>query len=186
MQWVRACADAGAEIFLHGERHDEVGSPRGWHDQWRAFGKTAREGEFLTLDAPAARERVDRGLALFQRLGLDPVGFVPPAWLARDTCAGVVGAAGLCYFEDDSSVTLLRNNRRLTSPVVRWSGRTPLRAAGSVLVAQARWRAQRAAPIMRIALHPGDLDHPATARSVETELDRWLAVRPATRYGDLT
>jgi uncharacterized protein len=185
VQWVRDRATDGAEIFLHGERHDEVGSPRGWRDEWRAYGKTAREGEFLTLDAPAARERIDRGLALFSRLGLEPVGFVPPAWLARDSCVGVVAAAGLSFFEDDASITSFPQGMRLPSPVVRWSGRTTVRAIGSSMVAHARWRLQRNAACVRIAFHPGDLAHYATAQSTAKSLDRWLTDRPATRYRDL-
>jgi uncharacterized protein len=185
MQWVRSRANEGAEVFLHGERHDEVGLSRGWRDEWRAFGKTAREGEFLTLEAPAARERVERGLALFTRLGLTPIGFVPPAWLARDSCVGVIGALGLSFFEDDATITNLTSRSRYHSPVVRWSARTPLRARGSVLVANARWRTQRTAPYARIALHPSDLDSPITTRSVEQSLDRWLAERRPSRYQDL-
>jgi uncharacterized protein len=185
MQWIRSRVKEGAEVFLHGERHDEVGLPRGWRDEWRAFGKTAREGEFLTLDAPAARERVERGLALFARLGLSPIGFVPPAWLARDSCVGVIGELGLEYYEDDASITDLKHHIRHASPVVRWSSRTPLRAWGSALVAHARWRAQRAACHVRIALHPSDLASPITARSVERSMDRWLAERRPSRYQEI-
>ena len=57
VDWVRARAADGAEIFLHGERHDEVGLPRTWRDSQRAFGRTNKEGEFLTLDYEAAFER---------------------------------------------------------------------------------------------------------------------------------
>jgi hypothetical protein len=74
---------------------------------------------------------------------------------------------------------------RIPSPVVRWSARSVLRAYGSVAVAAARWRAQRAAPHVRIALHPGDLSHPRTARSVERALDQWLSDRPAVSYASL-
>lgn len=185
VQWIRSRVTDGAEVFLHGERHDEVGSPRGWRDQWRAFNKTAREGEFLTLDAPAARERVERGLALFARLGLDPIGFVPPAWLARDSCVGVIGDLGLNFYEDDASITNCARDTRYSSPVVRWSGRTPMRARGSAIVAAARWQVQRGAPYVRIALHPSDLGSPITSRSVERSLDRWIAVRRPTFYRDL-
>jgi uncharacterized protein len=185
MQWIQSRAKEGAEVFLHGERHDEVGLRRGWRDEWRAFGKTAREGEFLTLDAPAARERVKRGLAVFARLGLDPIGFVPPAWLARDSCVGVIGELGLTFYEDDVSITDLKRSRRLVSPVVRWSSRTPLRARGSVAVANWRWRAQRTAPHVRIALHPSDLASPITTRSVERSLDRWVAERRPIRYQEI-
>src|SRR5215212_2375995 len=70
VDWVRERVLDGAEIALHGERHDEVGLPRTTREQWLAWGRTAGEGEFLTLDASAARERLARGLALLQRLGL--------------------------------------------------------------------------------------------------------------------
>lgn len=187
VRWVRTCADAGAEILLHGERHDEVGAPRGWRDEVRAWGKTAREGEFLTLDERAARERIDRGLALFSRLGLNAAGFVPPAWLARAGCGRAVAAAGLRYSEDDGAILVhdARGARRIPSPVVRWSSRTPMQAYGSAAVAAVRWRVQRRARHLRLAFHPADLDHPATARSAATALDRWLADRPASRYTDL-
>lgn len=185
VRWVRARADDGAEIFLHGERHDEVGSPRTLADEWRAFNKTAREGEFLTLEAPAARERIERGLGLFARLGLSPVGFVPPAWLARDACYDVVAQAGLSFAENDGAVVVLPERRWIRSPVVRWSGRTPFRARASAVVAGARWRMQRKASVVRIAFHPSDLDHPASARSAAVSLERWLGNRAATPYADL-
>ncbi len=196
VDWVRGCAASGAEIFLHGERHDEVGLPRGWGDSLRAWGKTAREGEFLTLDERAARDRIERGLALLRTLGLSPIGFVPPAWLARwRACARAVSAAGLRYSEDDHAILVHDRPiggpvdgapvRRLPSPVVRWSGRTPVRAHGSAIVARARYRVQRRARYVRIALHPSDLDHPTTARSAAAELDRWLKDRPPSRYGEL-
>jgi uncharacterized protein len=188
VQWLRGCAEAGAELFLHGERHDEAGSPRGWRDAWRAWGATAREGEFLTLDEAAARERIDRGLDLFARLGLTAIGFVPPAWLARPGCWRAVGAAGLRYAEDAGSVLVHRADAppaRIPSPVVRWSSRASWRAQGSAAVAAARWRFQRRAPYVRLALHPSDLDHPTTARSATMALDRWLTDRDATRYTDL-
>ncbi|MFI5250216.1 MAG: DUF2334 domain-containing protein [Gemmatimonadales bacterium] len=187
VRWVRECADSGADVLLHGERHDETGTPRGWRDAARAWGKTAREGEFLTLDEPAARERIDRGLALFARLGLNAAGFVPPAWLARDGCLRAVAAAGLRYSEDDGAIHIHdpRGMRRLPSPVVRWSGRSSARAYASAAIAAARWRVQRSARHVRLAFHPADLDHPATARSAAKALDRWLGERPASRYTDL-
>jgi predicted deacetylase len=185
--WLQECTHAGAEIFLHGQRHDEVGLPRSPRDAWRAWGKTAREGEFLTLDEHAARARIDLGLSLFAGLGLHAIGFVPPAWLARPACDGAVAGAGLRFSEDDSAIHAYDATpmRRITSPVVRWSSRTALRAYGSTAVAALRWRTQRRASHVRIALHPSDLDHPATARSVSRALDRWLSVRPSTRYADL-
>ncbi len=185
LRWVRARAADGAEIFLHGERHDEVGLPRTWRDAQRAFGRTKREGEFLTLDHDVALARIGRGMALFRELQLSPIGFVPPAWLCRQGTHSACAAHGLPLLEDDAAVYLLQSGVTLPSPVLRWSGRSTMRARGSAMQAAWRWRTQRHALHFRIALHPMDLEHPITRRSVIDALDRWLAVRPARAYASL-
>ena len=183
--WVRRAAEAGAEIFLHGERHDEVGSPRTWRDGLRAAGRTNKEGEFLTLGYDAARARIDRGLARLRALGLAPIGFVPPAWLAKDDTHRAVRDAGLAVSEDGAVIYAFKAGRTIQSPVVRWSSRGAFRAFGSLVQAQLRWTLQRGASAVRIALHPADLDHPATAASVERTLDLWLSAYPAQGYAAL-
>jgi predicted deacetylase len=182
-EWLRARAAQGAEIFLHGERHDEVGSPRSFGDEIKAFGKTNKEGEFLTLDYQAAADRIGRGVARLRAMGLEPVGFVPPAWLAKPDTHRAVRDAGLRVSEDDGAVYVHAPERTISSPVLRWSGRGAFRAYGSVLFERLRWWSQRGARVMRIALHPGDLAHPATAASIERGLDAWLSVRKQTFYG---
>jgi predicted deacetylase len=183
--WLCARAAQGAEIVLHGERHDEVGLPRAVGDSLRAWGRTAGEGEFLTLDGVAAGERIARGLDCLQRLGLRPVGFVPPAWLAREEGHRAAGAAGLGFSEDQRIVRLFPSGQKIRSPVVRWSARSPARAWASAAVARARWTLQRRAPLLRVALHPQDLAHPATARSLGVNLDRWLTVHQPISYSSL-
>lgn len=183
--WIRACAAAGSEIFLHGERHDEAGLARTFADDLRALGKTDREGEFLTLDYTAARARIDRGVARLRAMGTEPLGFVPPAWLAKPATHAAVRDAGLLVSEDARAVYDHAAGRTIPSPVVRWSGRSTTRAFGSVAFERMRWWVQRGQPVVRIALHPGDLAHRATARSVERGLDSWLSVRRQTFYRSL-
>lgn len=185
VSWLRERAAHGAEIFLHGERHDEAGLGRRWTDTIRALGRTAAEGEFLTLEEPAARERIERGLSRLRRLGLDPIGFVAPAWLARRDTYRAVAAAGLGFSEDEGYINLHRRATRLRVPVIRWSARSAARARVSAWVADLRWRLHRDAWVVRIALHPSDLHHPVTARSLEATLDRWLARRWPIRYAEL-
>jgi uncharacterized protein len=174
VRWLRERAVAGAEIVLHGERHDEAGLARTPANAIRAWGRTDREGEFLGLGREAARERIERGAALLRMLGLRPIGFVPPAWLARDEGHAAVADAGLGFSEDEAGIRFFPGGRRLASAAVRWSTRGRLRPWGSVVVARGRWRLQREAPYPRLAFHPRDLDHRAVAAELGPTLDRWL------------
>ena len=45
---------------------------------------TQGEGEFLSLEYGAALDRIARGQAMLHRAGLDPQGFVAPAWLINE------------------------------------------------------------------------------------------------------
>jgi predicted deacetylase len=177
-RWVRDRAGDGAEIFLHGERHDEVGLPRTWRDEMRAFQRTAMEGEFLTLAHDAAHERMSRGLALLHRIGLDPIGFIPPAWLATAGCWSAARELGLKVGEEHRDVIHVRSGRRVPTPNLCWSGRTPFRAVVSARVVA--WQRGQLAPdaVARIALHPHDLWHPATANGIRDTI-QWLQSRGA-------
>lgn len=186
IEWIRARAAQGAEIVLHGERHDEAGLPRGLWDSCRAWGRTAGEGEFLSLDAESATIRFRRGLQILRKVGLEPIGVVPPAWIGGERIYRAAAAAGLAFTEDSHSIQLLPSGRRVRSPVVRWSARSPLRAWASVAVSGTRWALQRRTRWPRLALHPRDLDHPAVTRSIGRALDRWLSRHLAGRYSDLT
>jgi predicted deacetylase len=176
--WLRARAADGAEVFLHGERHDEVGVARSLADHWRAFGRTAGEGEFLTLDRDAAHARMARGLALLRDIGLSPIGFIPPAWLAKEATWEAARALGFRVGETHAEVRLLQEGTRLASPNLCWSGRTPVRAIISRRVVE--WQRGRvgAGDVARIALHPADLFHPATAAGTRDTLG-WLLQRGA-------
>ena len=189
LRWIHRCVAEGAELILHGERHDEDRLPRSVMDEWRAWGRTNGEGEFLTLDAAAAEERMARGLSYLRSLDLAPIGFVPPAWLAPESTHAVVRSLGLRVSEDDRSVRVHepggQHSTRLAIPVVRWSGRSAFRASASHIVSTVRWHAQRHVSIMRVALHPQDLYHGKTALSVRLALTRWSRQRRSLAYRDL-
>lgn len=184
-QWIRERSGEGAEVFLHGERHDEHGMTRSVRDELRAFGMTASEGEFLALGGAEAERRIRRGLRILERCDIEPIGFVPPAWLAHRECSSAVVDCGLRYFEDVSSIHLSQRGTRLRSPVTRWSARHPWREAASLFVARTRFVLDRQSWLVRIALHPSDLASPTVRRSVVDTMRRWRAVRIPSRYSDL-
>ena len=184
LDWVRQAMGQGAEIILHGERHDEVGRTRTVSGSLRAWGRTAREGECLELSRDDLRQLVARGLARLRAAGLEPGGFIPPAWLVRtDAVAGAFDAG--CVFVEDEHTVHLAGGRRLPSPAVRFSARTPFRARASVVVANARWLLQRSRSPVRLALHPGDLGDERLAKAVDDHIARWTALGPVGRYRDL-
>lgn len=182
LNWLRARQDDGAELMLHGHRHDEVGLTRRWSHYVRAAGRTAREAEFLALGAVEASARIERGLELMLTVGLRPIGFVPPAWLGTADGQRAAATAGLWITEDERDVYFLDRCVRVRSPVVRWSARTAWRARVSAAVAWARRVTVSDHPVVRVALHPRDLAHPATAGSVSLTMDALAAHRMASPY----
>jgi hypothetical protein len=165
VRWLLERASGGAEVVLHGERHVR--------------------GEFRGLNRGAARRRIDRGLGTLRALGLEPVGFVPPHWRAREDGYAAVRDSGLQFSEDHRTIRLFPSGRRVDSPVVRWSARTVMRAWGSVTVARARWLLQRRAAYPRLAFHPQDYAHRRTARDLPATLDRWLSRHSPIGYAAL-
>jgi len=185
VEWLHDCSARGADIALHGQRHDEHGLPRGLRDDLRAWGRTAREGEFLTFTRQAALRRISGGLDVLREVGLTPIGFVPPGWLMRAEARPAVGDAGLRFTEDAKRVLVFPGGERLPAPAVRWSARTPLRARASKWIADWKWELHRDERLVRLALHPQDLSHPATERSVLQALDRWPTKHTPVRYAAL-
>ena len=185
VDWLRDRASEGADIVLHGLRHDEVGTRRGIRDHLRALGRTVGEGEFLTLDYAEAADRIRCGRDRLTSVGLEPVGFVPPAWLARPAVFEAAARLGFRYAEDDSFIYLFDTDTRVAAPACRWSTRTRLRARGSAFVARARRLLQSRRPLMRLALHPTDLCHEATIRSIQWALTTWSSDHALSTYGTL-
>jgi predicted deacetylase len=183
----RATRGAGTEIVLHGWRHDEVGLPRPVTHRLRTLGRTAREGEFASLPPVEAAARIARGIATLREVGLEPLGFVPPAWLARPSLPQVVRDEGLKFTEDTRGLLLVngRASERVPAPATCWSTRRRWRAAGSVVVAALRLRLERTRPLVRVALHPTDADVPAVLASCRRTLAALLERRVVTTYGEL-
>lgn len=182
---IQKFARRGAEIVLHGERHDEAGSARNLTQEIRAIGRTRGEGEFLALTYEAASRRIASGVSCLRKLGLPPVGFVPPAWLDNAQTRRATRDAGFQFTEDDSAVILFPYGTRLRSPVLRWSARTPARAIASCALMRFKSISERESWLIRIALHPQDLSHPATRAALAEALDYWCARRHQWRYGRL-
>ncbi|MEO7967136.1 MAG: DUF2334 domain-containing protein [Gemmatimonadaceae bacterium] len=184
--WIYARADEGARMFLHGDRHDEVGSLGVARDWQHAVRRPEREGEFRALSYEMARERIARGSRMLQSCGLMPTGVVPPACLAREETRDAARDEGLSFSEDQRFVWRLADGTPISAPTVRWSGWTPVHALVSTRVSEARWRMQRTARFQRLALHPSDVANSATREALIRALGRWFETRESVCYSTLS
>ena len=181
---LRARQDQGAEIFLHGLRHDEHGAQRTLWQNVRTWGRTDREAEFLVLSEREAGKRLDRGLETLRACGLEPVGFVPPAWFHGRRSFELIHERGLDLTEDSLSVFSLAQGRGLSAPATEWSTRKAWRAAAGVAIAAVRRPLESWRPLLRLVIHPTDMDVPSVVGSVRNTLERLLASRRAVTYGE--
>jgi predicted deacetylase len=182
---LRAWADSGVEILLHGFTHRDESQHRGL-DRFRARFLTAKEGEFLGLSTDEAARRISNGRALIEDIIGSPVtGFVAPAWLYGPGAIQALAESGMDIAEDHMRVWSPKSGRRLAGgPVITWASRTPARLCSSLAAAAVL---RRIAPqrTLRIGVHPGDCRSPALLRSIGKTLSVAATSRLHARYGDL-
>lgn len=182
---LRSWASLGIEMFLHGFFHRDTSSHERTRDRFRAHFMTAGEGEFLGLSEAQATARLRDGQALLEGVIGRPIdGFVAPAWLYGPGAMEALAHSPVPIAEDHMRVWAPASGRVLArGPVITWASRTRLRLASS-LVASA---ALRSSPmkVLRVGVHPSDVNHEAIIRSIEATLTVASRRRVAGRYGDL-
>lgn len=145
---------------------------------------TADEGEFYDLDRDEASALVRRGAGELRELGLDPRAFIAPAWLLSDEAEEALSEAGCEYTTRLRGVSDLRSGAEHESQSLCWSVRAAWRRAMSL--AWNRWLFRRLAeaPLLRVAVHPVDSEHPAIWRQIRSIAADALRTRTATTYLD--
>ncbi|WP_174273301.1 DUF2334 domain-containing protein [Sphingomonas bacterium] len=184
---LRDWADAGVEMFLHGWSHrDESAHERRW-DRFKARHLTASEGEFLGLSEAEASRRIADGLAVLeQAIGREASGFVAPAWLYGPGAHAALRARGIAMAEDHWRIWRPSDGAILaTGPVLTWASRSRLRTASSLAAAMLGRIALRTAPVVRIAVHPGDTTKPAILADIDRTVGHFLKTHAPARYADL-
>ena len=182
---LRAWADSGVEMFLHGYFHRDEVRHQGAGNRARAALMTAGEGEFLGLSTAAAASRIAQGRALVEDvIGRPVAGFVAPAWLYGAAALDALAQSGMPLAEDHLRVWSPATGQLLArGPVITWASRSPLRLASSLLAAAAL----RHAPlgVLRIGVHPPDIHHPTLVRSIARTFAAARRSRRPAGYADL-
>jgi uncharacterized protein len=175
----------GDEAVLHGWTHVDDAPVRRPLDLLSRRVYTAGEGEFAALDRMDALRRLHAGAGWFAARGWPLRGFVAPAWLMSRAARAALVDTPLHYAATRRELLLLSAGQTLFAPSLCWSTRSRWRRAAST-----PWNALLALvnarrPLLRLALHPGDADHPDVMRSWQSALHAALQVRSARTEGDV-
>lgn len=185
---VSAWQAAGHELVLHGYFHDRRESPRESLANlfWTRL-YTNREAEFLDLPREAARERLARGRKLFDSLGWRATGFVAPAWLMAEGLPNLLAEMGFAYTTRLTEIIPLLpgTNRVMVSQSLCYSTRAAWRRFASAWWNKNLFGRLRETNLIRLSLHPRDLEFPLLRRQIDqivrAALKRGFA---PTTYGD--
>ncbi len=178
----------GHEIVLHGYFHDRKESPREKLSTlfWTRL-YTSREAEFLDLPLATARERLERGRALFARNGWRAAGFIAPAWLMADGLTGLLAGMGFAYTNRVSEIIAFKSGGNIVTPSqsLCYSTRAAWRRFASGIWNKTLFGRLRETDLIRLSLHPRDLEFPLMRRQIDQILRASLkrGFEPTT-YGD--
>jgi predicted deacetylase len=149
----------GDEVAMHGYNHsDELPlrfNPLDFF--WRRI--YTHEGEFAALDEGEARRRLERGLVMFTGFGWPVTGFVAPAWLMNRATRTALADLPFLYTSNPAGLILLPQWQLQYAPSLVWSSRSDLRRRVSRRWNERRLRKSADADLIRLGLHPIDMQH---------------------------
>jgi predicted deacetylase len=178
-EWLDERARRGDAIAQHGFRHRQGRRVHGTR-QLVARAQGGAAAEFVGLDGDETRRAVLAGLRVLRLAGIQPRGFVAPAYaytpdLRRTLAATFEWWAGLGR--------LYRANRSpTTAPALCFGTSTPVKRLLSPPVVRAG--ALAAGDLLRLELHPADLDHRRCVAAAEAVL-KGARDREAVTYDEL-
>ncbi|HEX7609939.1 MAG TPA: DUF2334 domain-containing protein [Solirubrobacteraceae bacterium] len=177
---------AGDSIAQHGFCHS---APRRGisHRRLLDLAPGQRAGEFVGLDTGEARSAVHAGWRVLKLAGIEPDGFVAPAYAYTSALRGALGQR-FRWWADllrvHAAESLLEARTR-TPLVPAWSLATTGLLARTVSPPLVRMGSLLAAGDLRLDLHPADLEHPRHMLALEWVLSRNGRRRTAITYREL-
>jgi predicted deacetylase len=125
---------------------------------------------------------VRKATADFAQLGLEPRGFIAPAWLLGAEAETALRDSSVEYTTRLGSVLDLRTGVTHHSQSLVWSVRSAWRRRTSLAWnALLNWR-MKANPLLRISIHPVDIEHAAIWKQILSLVARALEDRKPFTY----
>lgn len=183
VSWLAERRRAGDVIAQHGLAHVQL-RRSGWPPHAWPLCPRAREAEFAGLNVTETRRAVEAGWRLLKLAGIEPTGFVAPAYVYTPALHQALTSRFRWW------AGLLRVHRRAETSSARgvvapaWGlGSGPLgRALSPSLLSAGSVMAGRH---LRLDLRPADLQHPRHVLAVEGALRRARSRRTTVTYEEL-
>ena len=165
--WLTRMVECGHEPVLHGYFHQrENQNANSLWAKWTTEIYTAGEGEFFDLSTVEASMLAQRGLEDLAFLPRKVVGFIAPAWLLGANAELAIRKLGFLYTTRLGRVQTFGRSADIRSQSLVWSTRAPWRAMTSLLWNRCLAFGLARSPLMRIGIHPSDLQNSAVWEQV--------------------
>ena len=183
--WLAERRSAGDSIAQHGFQHERTRRPAPLSQSLRPPAR--RTGEFVGLDEAETQRAVNAGWRLLKLAGIEPDGFVAPAYAYTPALrtvlprrfrwwAGLLGIHGCALSGSEERA-------RLLAPAWGMSGDGIVqRALSPALI---RVGGMLGGSTLRVDLHPADLQRPRQMLALDRVLDRAGRRREAITYDEL-
>jgi hypothetical protein len=175
-QWLAERRRRGDSIAQHGFQHERLRRPD-WTQRLRAPAMGhQRAAEFVGLDGPETRRAVEAGWRVLKLAGVEPDGFVAPAYAYTRALRSTLTTEGKLSVRFRWWAGLLRLHVALGGHIGTGPALSPsLMRVGSFMQGRT----------LRLDLHPADLDRPRHMLALERVLHRAGGRRTAITYDEL-
>jgi predicted deacetylase len=190
VQWLLERRRLGDSIAQHGFQHEQLRRAR-WPHRLLSPTRTARGAEFAGLDSRETRRAVEAGWRLMKLAGIEPDGFVAPAYAYTPALRDALGARFRWW------ASLMGLHGALASGQAagreqRWSRLAPAWSIGTegaferaLSPTMIRAGALLARGPLRLDVHPSDLRHPRHRNALERVIAHSTRQRTVVTYNEL-
>lgn len=185
LKWLRAREEQGHEIVIHGFFHSRprrAGESLSQLFVHRIY--TQDEAEFFDLPYDDALEFIKKALEIFTAAGLQPRGFIAPAWLLSPQGEQAARDAGMEYTTRLRTVLDLQSGQSFPARSLVYSVRNGWRRSVSLAWNRALFQTMTDHRLMRLSIHPPDYRFPEIWKQIERFVDEVRERRTPTTYWD--
>ncbi len=183
---LRAEAQAGSEIVLHGYTHTAARAIQGWRlPSLRARLFAPKAAEFVTLDGAEMAARLTAGRRILEEVGLQVQGFCAPGWLATPELPRQLKRCGFRYAVSMAWLSDVVSGKRMFTP---WQGFMGAGPGQERMIGLGSWACMRLAPraeAVKLFLHPQGARTSADCRRILNGMRDLLGQRTCVTFGDL-